>query len=267
MPDARPASGNRSNRRRVGFPRPYVCETLESFRVWFGHRKWFAGGPSIAFGAACPLASTCSCISRGSTRRPRLARPCFRCLACSASLSSKWLRGRHGRVECRRIVCFSGRLAAHCPLSGVVAVRRLRRVHWSKEVGSVSKPEELVANHSGTRLLSEGPGPARNFGMRYATSDIIAFIDADCRAHRDWLRNRCLNSTLMRRRSARASQGDVTLLKPERQAGGKSHSKIAIDPNWSQSRVRKPALIESRLSIVTKFRHSMNSPVQAVAVE
>ena len=198
MPDARPASGNRSNRRRVGFPRPYVCETLESFRVWFGHRKWFAGGPSIAFGAACPLASTCSCISRGSTRRPRLARPCFRCLACSASLSSKWLRGRHGRVECRRIVCFSGRLAAHCPLSGVVAVRRLRRVHWSKEVGSVSKPEELVANHSGTRLLSEGPGPARNFGMRYATSDIIAFIDADCRAHRDWLRNRCLNSTLMR---------------------------------------------------------------------
>jgi glycosyltransferase involved in cell wall biosynthesis len=58
--------------------------------------------------------------------------------------------------------------------------------------GSVSEPEEIVANHSSTRLLRElqpGPGPARNFGIRYATGDIIAFIDADCRAHRDWLRN------------------------------------------------------------------------------
>jgi glycosyltransferase involved in cell wall biosynthesis len=58
--------------------------------------------------------------------------------------------------------------------------------------GSVAEPEEIVANHSGTRLLRElqpGPGPARNFGIRYATGDIIAFIDADCRAHRDWLRN------------------------------------------------------------------------------
>src|SRR5262245_45090342 len=58
--------------------------------------------------------------------------------------------------------------------------------------GSVSKPEKIVANHSGTRLLREfqpGPGPARNCGIRHATGDIIAFIDADCRAHRDWLRN------------------------------------------------------------------------------
>lgn len=58
--------------------------------------------------------------------------------------------------------------------------------------GSVSAPEEIVANHSGARLLRElqpGPGPARNFGVRFATGDIIAFIDADCRAHRNWLRN------------------------------------------------------------------------------
>ena len=58
--------------------------------------------------------------------------------------------------------------------------------------GSDCIPEDIVANHSGTRLLRElqpGPGPARNIGVRFARGDIIAFIDADCRADRDWLRN------------------------------------------------------------------------------
>jgi glycosyltransferase involved in cell wall biosynthesis len=58
--------------------------------------------------------------------------------------------------------------------------------------GSVSIPEDIVANYPGTRLLRElqaGPGPARNFGVWATTGEIIAFIDADCRAHRDWLRN------------------------------------------------------------------------------
>jgi glycosyltransferase involved in cell wall biosynthesis len=62
--------------------------------------------------------------------------------------------------------------------------------------GSVSIPEDIIANHPGTRLLRElqaGPGPARNFGVRAATGEIIAFIDADCRAHRDWLRNALKN--------------------------------------------------------------------------
>jgi len=62
--------------------------------------------------------------------------------------------------------------------------------------GSVSMPEDIVANHSGTRLLRElqgGLGPARNSGVRSATGDVIAFIDADCRAHRDWLRNALQN--------------------------------------------------------------------------
>ena len=63
----------------------------------------------------------------------------------------------------------------------------------------LNQPEALEACLSSLDAQSLArPSPGRNFGIRYATSDITAFIDADCRAHRDWLRNRCLNSTLMR---------------------------------------------------------------------
>jgi glycosyltransferase involved in cell wall biosynthesis len=58
--------------------------------------------------------------------------------------------------------------------------------------GSVCLPEDIVARHPGTRLMQElqpGPGPARNLGASNATGDVLAFIDADCRAHPDWLRN------------------------------------------------------------------------------
>jgi glycosyltransferase involved in cell wall biosynthesis len=58
--------------------------------------------------------------------------------------------------------------------------------------GSEAPPREVVARHPGARLLREsqaGPGPARNAGTRSATGDVFAFIDADCRAHPDWLRN------------------------------------------------------------------------------
>jgi glycosyltransferase involved in cell wall biosynthesis len=58
--------------------------------------------------------------------------------------------------------------------------------------GSVVAPHEVVARYPNACLLREsqpGPGPARNTGTRSATGDVFAFIDADCRAHPDWLRN------------------------------------------------------------------------------
>jgi GT2 family glycosyltransferase len=56
--------------------------------------------------------------------------------------------------------------------------------------GSPSLPQAVVARHSGSLLLQElrpGPGLARNRGIEVAQADIFAFIDADCRAHPDWL--------------------------------------------------------------------------------
>ena len=58
--------------------------------------------------------------------------------------------------------------------------------------GSISVPKDVIANHPGTRLLRElqpGPGPARNCGIQEAVGSILAFIDADCRAHPNWLQN------------------------------------------------------------------------------
>jgi GT2 family glycosyltransferase len=58
--------------------------------------------------------------------------------------------------------------------------------------GSNSMPEAVVERYPGTLLLQElvpGPGPARNRGVASASADVLAFIDADCRAHPDWLAN------------------------------------------------------------------------------
>jgi GT2 family glycosyltransferase len=58
--------------------------------------------------------------------------------------------------------------------------------------GSVTMPNSAVAEYSNVRLLQElkpGPGPARNRGVLAAQGEVFAFIDADCRAHPDWLRN------------------------------------------------------------------------------
>ena len=57
--------------------------------------------------------------------------------------------------------------------------------------GSTCRPEAVIAQHPGVRLLEEpepGPGPARNLGVNNAAGEILCFIDADCRAHPGWQR-------------------------------------------------------------------------------
>jgi glycosyltransferase involved in cell wall biosynthesis len=56
--------------------------------------------------------------------------------------------------------------------------------------GSDELPVDVCAAWPDVTLLSEGqpgPGPARNTGIEHAGGDILAFIDADCRADPRWL--------------------------------------------------------------------------------
>jgi glycosyltransferase involved in cell wall biosynthesis len=78
--------------------------------------------------------------------------------------------------------------------------------------GSRSLPEALVAGFPHARLLHEptpGPGPARNAGVQAANGEILAFIDADCRAHPDWLAS--IKATFERVSSDQILGGDVRI--------------------------------------------------------
>lgn len=81
----------------------------------------------------------------------------------------------------------------HCLTS--LDTQRLERALFEVLVvdnGSSSPPHAVVSRHPGAYLLHEkqsGPGPARNTGIRHSTGAILALIDADCRAHPDWLWN------------------------------------------------------------------------------
>ena len=85
--------------------------------------------------------------------------------------------------------------------------------------GSTVLPEAVVEQYPRSRLLQElrpGPGLARNRGIQVANADILAFIDADCRAHPDWLRNafRALQSSPSRT----ILGGDVQIWRESRDA-------------------------------------------------
>lgn len=56
--------------------------------------------------------------------------------------------------------------------------------------GSRQLPHDVCNRFSFVRLEQEsepGPGPARNRGIACCRADLLAFIDADCVAHRGWL--------------------------------------------------------------------------------
>ncbi|CAH1669207.1 Glycosyl transferase family 2 [Hyphomicrobiales bacterium] len=78
--------------------------------------------------------------------------------------------------------------------------------------GSQILPGEVVARHPGVRLVQEqrpGPGPARNMGAAIARGEILAFIDADCRADPNWLRT--IEKTLTASGPGIALGGDVQI--------------------------------------------------------
>lgn len=79
--------------------------------------------------------------------------------------------------------------------TGLAALHAQEGVRGAVEIivvdnGSRRLPEAVCAAWPDVRLASEptpGPGPARNRGAALARGDLLAFIDADCRAHPRWL--------------------------------------------------------------------------------
>jgi glycosyltransferase involved in cell wall biosynthesis len=77
--------------------------------------------------------------------------------------------------------------------------------------GSRDMPGKVCADFDGVRLLQEltpGPGPARNRGIAESKGDILAFIDADCLADPDWLKEA---EAAMRGPDAQILGGDVRI--------------------------------------------------------
>lgn len=78
---------------------------------------------------------------------------------------------------------------------GLEALHAQRGVKSEVEIivvdnGSSRLPHAVCSAWPDVRLISEptpGPGPARNRGIREAHGEILAFIDADCRADSGWL--------------------------------------------------------------------------------
>jgi GT2 family glycosyltransferase len=78
--------------------------------------------------------------------------------------------------------------------------------------GSKALPTEICASYPNVRLVQEptpGPGPARNKGVASSSGALLAFIDADCIAHPDWLKT--VVAALQRYGSDGAIGGDVRI--------------------------------------------------------
>jgi glycosyltransferase involved in cell wall biosynthesis len=58
--------------------------------------------------------------------------------------------------------------------------------------GSTDRSREALSRCPGIKVLSQtewqGPAATRNEGIRHACGEVLAFIDADCWAHPEWLR-------------------------------------------------------------------------------
>jgi glycosyltransferase involved in cell wall biosynthesis len=78
--------------------------------------------------------------------------------------------------------------------------------------GSKQLPKDICDKYPYVVLKQEkkaGPGPARNFGILVSAGNILAFIDADCVAHRDWLAK--LRKEFNENKSTQVIGGDVRI--------------------------------------------------------